>query len=92
MIFSFFIENNDENLGFETFLQLFQSILDRHIPIKKWKRKKENIKSKPWVTKGLSNSAIIRDKLYKPIIKEKYESTKNMKPLKKITLYASKQL
>ena len=50
MDFQFFIENNDVNLGFETFFfQLFLSTLDRPVPIKQSTRKKQKIKSKLWV-------------------------------------------
>ena len=44
---NFVTENNDIDLGFETFFRLFNKILDRHAPIKKSTRKEEKIKSKP---------------------------------------------
>ena len=82
--FHFFTENNDVNLGFETLLQLFHSILDRHILINKSKRKEEKFKSRSCVTKGIRNSTVIRDKLYNAMIKEKYESTKNQQKMRNL--------
>ena len=67
------------DLGFETFFQLFNKILDRHAPIKKSTKKEEKIKSEPWITKGIKKSISIRDKLYKEIIKEKNVLTKVLK-------------
>ena len=46
---SFVTGNNNVNLSFETFLQLFYSTLDS---IKKSTRKEEKIKSKPRVNKS----------------------------------------
>ena len=66
-------------MGFETFFRLFNKTLDRHAPIKKSTRKKQKIKSKPWITKGIKKSVSIRDKLYKEMIKEKNVLTKVLK-------------
>ena len=68
-------ENNDIDLGFETFFRLFNKTLDRHGPTKKSTRKKEKIKSKPWITKGMKSISIMV-KLYKKMIKEKNVLTK----------------
>ena len=43
---NFATENNNIDLGFETFFRLFNKTLDRHAPIKKSTRKEEKIKSK----------------------------------------------
>ena len=44
---SFVTENNDINLGFETFLRFANKTLDKHAPIKtvKKKRKQNNIQA-----------------------------------------------
>ena len=76
---NFATENNDIDLGFETFFRLFNKTLDRHAPIKKSTKKEEKIKSKPWITKGIKKSVSIRDKLYKETIKEKNVLTKVLK-------------
>ena len=76
---SFATENNDIDLGFETFFRLFNKALDRHAPIKKSTTKEEKIKSKSWITKGIKKSISIRDKLYKEMVKEKNILTKVLK-------------
>ena len=76
---NFATENNDIDLGFETFFRLFNKTLDRYAPIKKPTKKEEKIKSKPWITKCIQKSISIRDKLYKEMIKEKNVLTKVLK-------------
>ena len=39
----FSTHNNDVNLGFEAFLWLFNTTLDKHAPIKELTKKKKNI-------------------------------------------------
>ena len=39
---SFVTENNDINLGFETFLRFINKTLDKHAPIKTVKKRKKN--------------------------------------------------
>ena len=46
---SFATENDDVNLGFETFFKLFSKTLDKHAPYKE-------IKKKPWITKCIKKS------------------------------------
>ena len=40
---TFATQNNDVNLGFEAFLRLFNTTLDKHAPIKKFTKKKKKI-------------------------------------------------
>ena len=40
---TFATQNNDVNLDFEAFLQLFNTTLDKHAPIKKFTKKKKKI-------------------------------------------------
>ena len=67
----------DVDLGFEAFLWLFNTTLDKHAPIKKLTKKKKKIK--PWVTKGIKKSMSVRDKIYKQMIKEKDQLIKTEK-------------
>ena len=53
---TFVTQNNDVNLGFEAFLRLFNTTLDKHAPIKEFTRKEEKDKLKPWVTKGIKKN------------------------------------
>ena len=68
---TFATHNNDVDLGFEAFLRLFNTTLDKHAPIKELIKKEEKDKLKPWVTKGTKKSMSVRDKVYKQMIKEK---------------------
>ena len=45
---SFVTENNDINLGFETFLCFISKTLDKHAPIKTVKKRQNKIISKLW--------------------------------------------
>ena len=76
---NFATENNDIDLGFETFSRLFNKTFHRHAPIKKSTREEEKIKFKPWITKSIKKSISVRDKLYKEMIKEKKVQTKILK-------------
>ena len=40
---TFATQNNNVNLGFETFLRLFNTTLDKHAPIKEFTKKKKKI-------------------------------------------------
>ena len=51
-----FATHNDVDLGFEAFLRLFNTTLDKHIPIKELTKKEEEYKLKPWVAKGIKKS------------------------------------
>ena len=79
---SFATQNNDVNPGFEAFLQLFNATFDKHALIKEFRKKEEKDKLKPWVTKRIKKSISVRDKIYKQMIKEKYQLKKNRKTKK----------
>ena len=64
-------ENIDSDLSFKTFLRLFHRILDKHAPLKKRKKREKKEKIKPWVTKGITKSIKVRDKLCKEFIRSK---------------------
>ena len=49
----FATHNNDVNLGFEAFLRLFNTTLDKHAPINELTEKEAKDKLKPWVTKRM---------------------------------------
>ena len=71
LYWSFVTENNDINLGFETFLHFINKTLDKHAPIKRVKKRESKTISKPWITRGIKTSIKKRDKLYKQTIKAK---------------------
>ena len=78
---TFATQNNDVNLGFEAFLWLFNTTLDKHALIKEFTKKEEKDKLKPWFTKGIRKSMSVRDEIYNQMIKEKDQliKTKNQK-------------
>ena len=76
---SFVTENNDINLGFETFLHFINKTLDKHAPIKRVKKRESKTISKPWITRGIKTSIKKRDTLYKHIIKAKNKQQKLIK-------------
>ena len=48
MDWSLATENNDVDLGFETFFELFSRTLDKHAPYKEIRKKNEIITLRPW--------------------------------------------
>ena len=84
---TFATHNDDVNLGFEAFLRLFNTTLDKNTPIKEFTKEEEKDKLKPWVTKGIKNSMSVRNKIYKQMIKEKDPLIKTEK---KIIQYQNK--
>ena len=44
---------------------MFNTTLDRHVPIKELTKREEKDKLKPLVTKGIKKSVSVRDKIYK---------------------------
>ena len=76
---TFATHNYDVDLGFEAFLRLFNTTLDKHAPIKELTKKEEKDKLKPWVAKGTKKSMSVRDKIYKQMIKVKDQLIKTEK-------------
>ena len=79
MDWTFATHTSDVNLGFEDFLWFFNTTLDKHATIKELTRKEEKGKLKPWVTKGIKKSILVRDKIYKQMIKENDQLIKTEK-------------
>ena len=67
------------NLGFNTFVQLLNRILDKHAPIKVIEKKENKTTSKQLITRGIKTSMKIGDKFYKQMIKTKKQTTKTIK-------------
>ena len=63
-------ENDDADLGFETFFKLFSRTLDKHAPYKEI-RKKNEITLKSWITKDIKQSIKVKDRPYKDMIRTK---------------------
>ena len=65
---SFIYENETEaQLGYTDFINIFQKVYDKCIPIRYVKRKVNP--SKPWLTEGLMKCIKVKNKLYKERVK-----------------------
>ena len=58
---------------FKIFIENFESVLNKHTPLKELSRTEKKFRSKPWLTKGIRNSIKTKNTLYK-------ESTKRNSP------------
>ena len=75
---SFVTDKNDINLLLWD-LHFINKILDKHVPIKKVKKWKNKIISKPWITRCIKTWTKKRDKLFKQMIKAKNKQQKLIK-------------
>ena len=67
----FVTENNDINLGFETFLRFINKTLDKNAPIKTVKKRKNKTISKPWITRDIKTLINKIEKHFKQMMKAK---------------------
>ena len=44
---------NNPNIGFENFMLIINNLLDKHAPFKEQAKRKEKLRFKPWITKGI---------------------------------------
>ena len=70
---------NNPNIGFENFMLIINNLLDKHAPFKEQAKRKEKLRFKPWITKGILTSIMQRDKIHKEMIKAKNSQTKQLK-------------
>ena len=70
-------DNDDVNYSVSTFLNLFDSILDKHAPFKVLTNKQMKSLNKPWITKGILTSIDAKNKLHKKYLKSTNITTKN---------------
>ena len=76
------IEKRDPNLSLEKLLTKMNTILDKHLPLKKLSKQEILKKDKPWITKGLTKSIKIKNVTHEkmrrakdPIRKEELHNT-----------------
>ena len=48
---------------------VFNSVLDRHAPMRPMSRKEKRLTDKPWITKGMLTSIKTKNRLYKNTLK-----------------------
>ena len=58
-------ENDNPNLSTARFIKVFDSVLDKHAPLKYLTKKQLKSHDKPWITKGILKSTEIKDNTYK---------------------------
>ena len=59
------IDENETNQSFDTFFNVFETLLDAHVPLKKLTNKEVKLHLKPWLTNGIITSIRQKDKLHK---------------------------
>ena len=59
------IEKGDPNLSLEKYLTKMNSILDKHLPLKKLFKQEILQRDKPWITKGLTKSIKIKNIIHR---------------------------
>ena len=70
---------NNPNIRFENFMLLINNLLDKHATFNEQTKRKEKLRLKLWITKGILTSIKQRDIFYKEMIKAKDSLTKQLK-------------
>ena len=65
-------------MSFNSFLSCFNSLYDKHVPLKQLKKRQADLLLKPWITKGIRVSMSIRDSLNEDYLKVP-DSAKDLK-------------
>ena len=63
------IDKGDVDSSFNSFLDRFSSLYDKHVPLKQLTRRQADLLLKPWITKGILVSSSIRDSLNDDYVK-----------------------
>ena len=70
------MKNNKEK--FEQDLELINSLIEKHAPLKQITKKKIKTKSKPWITTGILTSILNKNKKYNKFCKTKDQERKDL--------------
>ena len=70
-------KNSDPNTSFNLCLDQIDTLIDRHLPLRKMSKKETKTSSKPWITPGICNSIKRRDALYRKYLRTKNPIIKN---------------
>ena len=65
--------NNAES-AYNTFLEKFNKVLDKHAPMRELSKKEKKIKEKPWITTGLLKSISKKRMLFKKFKQDKFKN------------------
>ena len=76
-LFNQYLQNPTQCIHYEFQLltENLQEIINESIPLVKLSNKKTRLKQKPWLTKGLLKSSKVKNKMYKKLIKLKFNET-----------------
>lgn len=66
----------DIDIAYESFLKTFNTLYDKHCPMKRYNRK-QKYNDSPWLTKGLQNACKKKNSLYRDFIKHRNTETEN---------------
>ena len=58
---------------------VFNSVLDKHAPMRPMSRKEKRLTDKPWITRGILTSIKTKNRLYKKYFNNKNDNTDNFK-------------
>ena len=72
-------DKSDVNQDVINLTTVFNSVLDRHAPMRPMSRKEKRLTDKPWITKGILISIKTKNRLYKKYFKNKNDHTDNPK-------------
>ena len=72
-------DKSDVNQDVINLTTVFNSVLDRHAPMRQMSRKEKRLTDKPWITKGILISIKTKNRLYKKYFKNKNDHTDNPK-------------
>ena len=70
-------EHRDINHSFDNFISSFNSVLDRHAPLKKANKSELKLHQKPWITTGILRSIKMRNSIFRQFKKCKQQERKN---------------
>ena len=70
------LNKNSVNVSFNNYLDIINTLITEHVPIKKLNKKQWKFLQKPWLTRGIQNSIQKKNRLFKKFIKCKNPNTK----------------
>ena len=70
---------SDVNQDVINLTTVFNSVLDKHAPMRPMSRKEKRLTDKPWITKGVLISIKTKNRLYKKYFKNENDHTDNPK-------------
>jgi len=71
-------ENSTVNSQFETFVDIFQTVVNNHAPLCNASRKQKRMRQKPWLTPGIYKSILTKNKMYHKVYNKKNTPLYNM--------------